>query len=92
LLLPPRSACLARFASVCLQVLENWNIVERNAVVTVPTLVMMGEFDTMTEECSQQVVDSIPGAVRQRKTPFWLVFTTNAINLPRQARDKHEKI
>eukprot|EP01043_Picozoa_sp_COSAG02_P034429 COSAG02_NODE_2405_length_8933_cov_133.975209_4_plen_221_part_00 len=44
-------------------VLENWSIVERNAAILVPTLVMMGQYDTMTEECSQQVVDSIPGAV-----------------------------
>ena len=44
-------------------VLENWNIVERNSAILVPTLVMMGQYDTMTEECSQQVVDSIPGAV-----------------------------
>ena len=43
-------------------VLENWSIVERNAKIQVPTLVLMGEFDTMTEECSQQVVDSIPTA------------------------------
>jgi hypothetical protein len=32
-------------------VLEHWSIVERNAVITVPTMVMIGEFDTMTEEC-----------------------------------------
>jgi proline iminopeptidase len=43
--------------------LEHWSIVERNATISVPTLVMMGEFDTMTEECSQQVVNSIPTAV-----------------------------
>ena len=43
--------------------LEHWTIVERNATISVPTMVMMGECDTMTEECSQQVVDSIPTAV-----------------------------
>eukprot|EP01046_Picozoa_sp_COSAG06_P051302 COSAG06_NODE_8341_length_2199_cov_1.301905_4_plen_86_part_00 len=73
--------------------LENWNIVERNAVVTVPTLVMMGEFDTMTEECSQQVVDSIPGAVRKTRL-FWLEhFDTKSYDqFPRQARDRHWKL
>ena len=43
-------------------VLTVWTIAERNASVTVPTLVLAGEFDTMTIECHQQVVDSIPTA------------------------------
>ena len=36
--------------------------VDRNRDVSVPTLVLAGEFDTMSLECSQQVVDSIPTA------------------------------
>jgi proline-specific peptidase len=40
-------------------VLENWSITERLSVVDVPTLVMRGEYDTMTEEVHQLVVDSI---------------------------------
>ncbi len=39
-----------------------WTIEKRNATITVPTLVLAGEFDTMTHECHQQVVDSIPCA------------------------------
>ena len=35
-------------------VLEKWRIVERHANIAVPALVMIGEFDTMTEECGQQ--------------------------------------
>ena len=42
--------------------LEYWSITERNADIQVPTLVMMGEHDTMSEECHQLVVDSIPTA------------------------------
>ena len=44
-------------------VLKGWSIVERNrACLRVPTLVLAGEFDTMSQECQQQVVDSIPTA------------------------------
>jgi proline-specific peptidase len=44
-------------------VLKDWSIVERNrAYIRVPTLVLAGEFDTMSQECQQQVVDSIPTA------------------------------
>ena len=35
---------------------------ERNANINVPTLVMRGEFDTMSEACHNAVVDSIPTA------------------------------
>ena len=35
---------------------------ERNANINVPTLVLRGEFDTMSEECHNAVVDSIPTA------------------------------
>ena len=43
-------------------VLKGWRIVERNASIVVPTLVLAGEYDTMSRECHQQVVDSIPTA------------------------------
>mmetsp|Transcript_60421 Transcript_60421/g.165963 ORF Transcript_60421/g.165963 Transcript_60421/m.165963 type:complete len:145 (+) Transcript_60421:329-763(+) len=42
--------------------LEFWSITERNANINVPTLVMRGEFDTMSEACHNAVVDSIPTA------------------------------
>ena len=42
--------------------LERWSITDRNRGITVPALVLMGEFDTMSEECHQLVVDSIPAA------------------------------
>jgi proline-specific peptidase len=42
--------------------LKGWRIVERNGSITVPTLVLAGEFDTMSIECHQQVCDSIPTA------------------------------
>jgi len=42
--------------------LEHWSITERNAQLRVPTLVLAGEFDTMSQECQQLVVDSIPTA------------------------------
>jgi len=42
--------------------LKGWRIVERNAAIGVPTLVLAGEYDTMSVECHQQVVDSIPTA------------------------------
>eukprot|EP00040_Diaphanoeca_grandis_P041890 m.263729 g.263729 ORF g.263729 m.263729 type:complete len:336 (-) comp51811_c0_seq1:127-1134(-) len=43
-------------------VLQGWSITERLNVVKVPTLVVRGEYDTMTEECHQLVVDSISTA------------------------------
>eukprot|EP00812_Abedinium_dasypus_P008713 NODE_2454_length_931_cov_412.590183.p1 GENE.NODE_2454_length_931_cov_412.590183~~NODE_2454_length_931_cov_412.590183.p1 ORF type:complete len:249 (-),score=36.83 NODE_2454_length_931_cov_412.590183:75-821(-) len=43
-------------------VLEHWTITDRLHVVRVPTLVLAGQFDTMTEECSQMAVDNIPTA------------------------------
>jgi len=43
-------------------VFVGWRIVERNASIAVPTLVLAGEYDTMSIECHQQVVDSIPTA------------------------------
>lgn len=43
-------------------VLKGWTIADRNASILVPTLVLAGEFDTMSIECHQQVVDSIPTA------------------------------
>jgi proline iminopeptidase len=43
-------------------VLEHWTITERNSTIRVPTLVLAGEHDTMSQECQQLVVDSIPTA------------------------------
>ena len=43
-------------------VLKNWSILDRLYKVECPALVLRGEFDTMTEECHQQVVDHIPYA------------------------------
>lgn len=41
-------------------VLENWSVAERLSTVTTPTLVLRGEYDTMSKECSMQCVDSLP--------------------------------
>eukprot|EP01034_Spumella_vulgaris_P021830 gene21830-27900_t len=43
-------------------VLENWSILDRLHLVDAPTLVVMGEFDSMTEECSQAIVNNIRNA------------------------------
>jgi len=43
-------------------VLKNWSIVDRLHLVKVPVLVVRGEFDTMTESCSLQVVHNLPFA------------------------------
>lgn len=40
-------------------VLEFWKITDRLVEVEVPALVLMGEYDTMTEECSMEVVKNI---------------------------------
>lgn len=42
--------------------LDTWTITDRLHLVRVPTVVLAGEFDTMTEECSKLVVNSIPTA------------------------------
>ena len=42
-------------------VLLGWNIADRLHKVRCPAIVLVGEYDTMTIECSQQVVDNIPG-------------------------------
>lgn len=42
--------------------LESWTITDRLHLVSVPTVVLAGEFDTMTIECSKAVVDNIPTA------------------------------
>jgi L-proline amide hydrolase len=42
--------------------LETWSVIERLHLVQVPTIVLAGEFDTMTVECSKAVVDNIPTA------------------------------
>ena len=54
---PCRASLSSRLAAC-----SRWRIVERNAAIDVPTLVLAGEFDTMSIECHQQVVDSIPTA------------------------------
>ena len=41
-------------------VLLGWNIVARLPLIRCPAIVLVGEFDTMTIECSQQLVDNIP--------------------------------
>ena len=40
-------------------VFKNWSIVDRLNLIEVPTLVMAGEFDTMTIECQSQLVEGI---------------------------------
>jgi hypothetical protein len=42
--------------------LRDWSITARLSSVSVPALILVGEFDTMTEECSMLIVDNIPGA------------------------------
>jgi L-proline amide hydrolase len=41
-------------------VLENWTITERLHLINVPTVVLCGQYDTMTEECSLAIVNNIP--------------------------------
>jgi pimeloyl-ACP methyl ester carboxylesterase len=43
-------------------VLEKWSIKDRLGVVQVPVLILRGEFDTMTEEASQQTADALTNA------------------------------
>lgn len=43
-------------------VLENWSITDRLHHITVPTLVIRGEYDTMTEECSMAIVNNVSTA------------------------------
>jgi L-proline amide hydrolase len=40
-------------------VFKNWSILDRLNLIEVPTLVIAGEFDTMTTECHNQLVDGI---------------------------------
>lgn len=47
-------------------VLEKWSIRSRSHLINVPTLVQRGQYDTMSEECCQVIVDDI-------KTAFPLV-------------------
>ena len=42
--------------------LKDWSIRSRLSLVACPALVLAGEHDTMTVECSQAVVDGIPHA------------------------------
>ena len=42
--------------------MRDWSITARLSSVSVPALILVGEFDTMTEECSMLIVDNIPGA------------------------------
>lgn len=39
--------------------LEHWNITGRLHKVDVPTLVIRGEFDSMTEVCSNEIVKNV---------------------------------
>ena len=39
---------------------QEWKITDRLAAVECPTLVLVGEFDTMTVECSMAIVSAIP--------------------------------
>jgi L-proline amide hydrolase len=41
-------------------VLKGWSILDRLPLVLVPALVLVGEFDSMTEECAQAIVDRVP--------------------------------
>jgi L-proline amide hydrolase len=50
-------------------VLENWSINDRLHLVQVPTLVMAGEYDTMTEECSNAIVERVSTAWPLVKIP-----------------------
>ena len=41
-------------------ILKDWTITDRLKNVKCPVVVLVGEFDTMTDECSQAIVDNIP--------------------------------
>jgi L-proline amide hydrolase len=43
-------------------VLEHWSVVDRLHLVQVPTLVCIGQYDSMTEECAMVMVNNIPRA------------------------------
>lgn len=43
-------------------VLDTWHITDRLPNINVPALVLAGQYDTMTEECSNAIVIAIPGA------------------------------
>ena len=43
-------------------VLKDWSITDRLHQINVPAIVLTGEYDTMTIECSQHTVDHIPYA------------------------------
>jgi L-proline amide hydrolase len=43
-------------------VLMDWSVTSRLHRVTVPAIVLVGQFDTMSIECSQALVDAIPAA------------------------------
>lgn len=42
--------------------LQDWSVTEELWKITVPTLVMRGEYDLSTEECSQTIVDHVSSA------------------------------
>lgn len=44
-------------------VLENWDITKKLAKVNLPTLILRGQFDTMSKRCSQKIVDAMPKGV-----------------------------
>ena len=41
-------------------VLEHWDVSDKLAKVTIPTLVLRGKYDTMSQRCCQKIVDSMP--------------------------------
>ena len=50
-------------------VLKDWKITDKLYLVECPTLVLVGEFDTMTDECSMAIVNAIPKARPLVKIP-----------------------
>lgn len=43
-------------------VLSNWNVTDKLQYIEAETLVTRGQFDTMTEECSQKIIDNVKKA------------------------------
>lgn len=51
-------------------VLENWDVSEKLGGVNIPTLVLRGQYDTMSKRCSQKIIDSMPkGAAKMVEIP-----------------------
>ena len=43
--------------------LADWDISDKLKGVHIPTLVLRGQYDTMSKRCSQKIVDSMPQGV-----------------------------